>query len=120
MFEKSLSKNEKVDWFHGTNMDAVPSWDLSYFDVLCELENHFRLTFSEEEASQLFEIGHISNVVRAKLDGAPQEDVTHALLQIHEIKRKKAHDHILVMISASSTREACCQYRTLRSCLTTG
>jgi acyl carrier protein len=96
-------------WNSDSSMDDIEGWDsLTYFEVVTALESSFGVAFDEEEVTQLFQVGHIVQILRDKIFGLPHGDVSHAYIQLADIisTENAMSPSSLVIISASSTREA--------------
>jgi acyl carrier protein len=89
-----------------TDMDDIDGWDSqSFLGFVLTLEEAYGLTFSDAEATQMFQLGHIQRILRnAKLD-RPHDDVAHACCQIYQLKQAPSEALKMVILSGSSTRE---------------
>ncbi len=89
-----------------TDMDDVDGWDSqSFLGFVLTLEDAFSVTFSDSEAAQMFQLGHIQRILRnARLD-LPHDDVAHACCQIHRMKQAPSDVLKVIVLSGSSTRE---------------
>lgn len=90
-----------------TDMDAIPEWDsLSFMNVVLALEKCFGVTFSPDEAAQMFQVGHIQCIIDDIQNEQPHPDVANANCLIHLLhKTKKDNPVNCVILSGSSTRE---------------
>ena len=89
-----------------TSMADIPEWDsLSFLDFVVALEDKFNVEFTDEEATQMFQLGHIQRLVdAAKLD-IPHEDEAHACCLIYNLNNSSDDDFNVIVLSGSSTRE---------------
>ncbi len=89
-----------------TDMDAIEEWDSeSFLNLVFALEDAFGLTFTDTEAAQMFQLGHIERIVRnAQLD-LPHDDVSHACCQLKLLNMAPDDQMNMVLLSGSSTRE---------------
>jgi acyl carrier protein len=89
-----------------TSMDDVPEWDSStYLDLVFALEESYRVQFTDEETTQMFQIGHIQRLVRAAVLELPHADEANACCLIHNLRHGAADSWNLLLMSGSSTRE---------------
>lgn len=90
-----------------TDMDDIPEWDsLNFLNVVMALETAFGVTFSPDEAAQMFQVGHILRIINDVQHDVPHDDIAYAnclMEQIH--KTKKDTPFNFVILSGSSTRE---------------
>jgi acyl carrier protein len=95
---------DKIDV--NTNMDDIEEWDsLSFLDLVMQIEDEFELEFDDEEATQMFQLGHIINIVFSKLNKTPHEDVANACCNIHSLNQSAKNSKNILILSGSSTRE---------------
>lgn len=89
-----------------TTMDDIEPWDSSTFlNLVMALEEEFGVEFSDSEAAQMFQLGHIQRIVcNAQLD-LPHDDVTHACVQIFNLRNAPTDQLKVIVLSGSSTRE---------------
>lgn len=89
-----------------TDMDAVENWDSkSFLDLVLALEDAYGLTFSDSEAAQFFQIGHIQRILWNAHANLPHDDVAHACCQLDLLRKATAAEYKVVVLSGSSTRE---------------
>jgi acyl carrier protein len=95
-----------------TTMADIEGWDsLAYFDVVFALEEVFDITFSDEEMTQLFQVGHIKRIVKAAQLDLPHEDEANAICQLDAVNRNDGSFIDMMVVSASSTREGLLRHR---------
>lgn len=95
-----------------TSMDDVPEWSsLTFMELVFALEEEFGVTFSPDESSQMFQLGHIQRLVKAAVLDVPHDDVAQACCQVHLIHRAPKDVFKLIVLSGSSTREGCVRPR---------
>jgi len=89
-----------------TNMDAIEEWDSSsFFDLVLALEDAYGISFSDDEAAQLFQIGHIQTIVNNILLEKPQTDVSVACTNLYLLNKAHVEQKSITILSGSSTRE---------------
>ena len=95
-----------------TTMADIEGWDsVSYFNVVFALEDSFEVTFTDEELTQLFQIGHIKKIVEAAQLNLPHEDEANAICQLSAVSKNNGSYTDIVILSASSTREGLLRHR---------
>lgn len=89
-----------------TDMDAIEPWDSkSFLDLVLALEEAYGLSFSDSEAAQFFQLGHIQRIIHNALADLPHDDVAHACCQLDLLRKAPADEYKIVILSGSSTRE---------------
>jgi len=90
-----------------TNMDDIEEWDsLSFIDFVTTLEKEYLIEFTNDEAAQMFQIGHIQRIINQAKLNIPHDDVGNCYALSYLIKKDKKDDFKFVTLSTSSTREA--------------
>lgn len=89
-----------------TDMDAIEPWDSkSFLDLVLALEEAYGLSFSDSEAAQFFQLGHIQRIIQNARADLPHDDVAHACCQLDLLRKAPADEYKVVVLSGSSTRE---------------
>lgn len=89
-----------------TSMNDIPEWDSNTFlDFVMALEDEYNVTFTDEEATQMFQLGHVQRLVKAAVLNIPHDDVANAPLLAYNLRRADPSSFNLLILSGSSTRE---------------
>lgn len=85
--------------------ERYPEWDSNTFlDFVMALEDEYNVTFTDEEATQMFQLGHVQRLVKAAVLNIPHDDVANAPLLAYNLRRADPSSFNLLILSGSSTR----------------
>jgi len=106
LFCRQFGEDHRSRLTPSTDMDDIDGWDSnSFLGFVLTLEEAYGVTFSDAEATQMFQLGHIQKILRhAKLD-LPHDDVAHACCQLQRLIKAPSDVLKVVVLSGSSTRE---------------
>jgi len=90
-----------------TSMDDVEEWDsLSFIDFVITLEQIYSIKFTNDEAAQMFQLGHIQRMINQAKLNIPYDDIANCFALSYMVKKEFKDEFKLVTLSTSSTREA--------------
>jgi acyl carrier protein len=64
---RTFFKNESIHLTNSTTADDIENWDsITHLNLINEIENQFRISFSFEEILKMKNIGELIEIIRSK------------------------------------------------------
>lgn len=90
-----------------TSMDDIDGWDsLTFVELVVAWEDAFGVELTDDEAAQMFQLGHAQRILQAASAERPHDDVAYAACMLEQLRGSPPGQLNLVVLSGSSTREA--------------
>lgn len=90
-----------------TTMDDIEGWDsLTFVELVMQLEDVYGVQLTDDEAAQMFQLGHAQRILTQAIADRPHDDVAYASCMLQQLRERPAADVNVLVLSGSSTREA--------------